>query len=157
MFPTSLATPAPPPMSVKRADTPITVTEPPLEDTNMEQWTRSAASFLCLLTFKVPISKSYENAANATPKAHDEYRHEHENASPRLRRARTQGWAYKNDKPERGGWPVYENDEPYDHVKGYGDVMGAQVSTSWPVSLPADSPSTTGKSSRGRCTTSTAA
>ena len=37
---------------------------------------------LSFLTFSVPIRKSYENGADATPQAHDEYRPEHENAIP---------------------------------------------------------------------------
>jgi len=40
---------------------------------------------LCLLTFSIPICKSYKNGADTMPKAHDEYRCEDENASPRQR------------------------------------------------------------------------
>jgi len=77
----------------------------------MDKVSRLLSRFiLCLLTFSVPIRKSYENGADATPKAHDEYRREHENAS--LRQRQTRGWAYENDEPERdsGGRPAYEND-----------------------------------------------
>ena len=72
---------------------------------------------LYLLTFSVPICKGYENSADATPKAHDKYRCEHEREGGPTKTANPNG-------TRKGGWRAVslrkKRTAPRDHVKGMG-------------------------------------